>query len=80
VPVDAPTGTPGARSCRACKHDPPQHGVVQGLEVSRDQIFQNQIIQAQIRNQPLQPGIFLLKIFQPSCLIDLQATVFFAPG
>ena len=53
--------------------------VAQGLEVSRGEVLQHKVIQAQVRYQALQLGVLLLQFLQPLRLVHLQPTVLLAP-
>jgi hypothetical protein len=76
----SPHGTPAARSSHAlAAHGSPHNAVVQGLEVSRGDILQHQLLQAQLRYLPLQLRVLLLQILQPSSLFHLQPAVLLAP-
>jgi|GEM_PF-2239253 len=58
----SPPGTPAARSSHdPDEHDSPHSAVVPGLEVSRGDVLQHQLLQAQLTHQPLQLGVFLLQ-------------------
>ena len=75
-----PRDTPGVPRPRA----PPAHGrrllgVGPGLEVSRRHLFQDAIVEGEIRHQAFQPGILLFQTLEPFRLIDAQAAVFFLP-
>src|SRR5271155_5757907 len=59
--VDSPVGTLDARSCHALdSHGSPHNAAVPGLEVSRGDVLQHQLIQAQLCYQPLQLRVLLL--------------------
>jgi len=51
-----------------------------GLEVSRADLFEDRIVQEEIRNNLLQSIVFLLKLFETLGLIDTQAAVFLSPA
>jgi len=78
--ADSPVGTLVAHSFHARKHGPPHRAVVQGLEVSRGDVLQHQLVQAKVRYQPLQLRVFLLKLLEPSRLIHLQPAILLAPA
>jgi hypothetical protein len=59
----SPVGTPSAHSCLVVAHDPPHDGVVQGLKVSRGDVLQHQLLQAQLGYQTFQLRIFLFQLF-----------------
>lgn len=51
----SPGGTPNAGPCHdSAAHDAPPGGVVPGLEVSRGNVLQNQLLQTQLADQTLQ--------------------------
>ena len=58
---------------------PPHNVAAQGSEVSLGHIFQDLLLQRQLRHQPLQASIFLLQFLQPFRLIQLQSAVFLPP-
>jgi len=71
----APPGTPAAHSCHAPRtHGSPHNAVVQGLEVSRNDVLQHKLLQAQLRDQPFQFRVLLLQLLQPPRLVHLCAT------
>jgi hypothetical protein len=75
-----PHGTPAARLSRAlAAHGSPHNTLVQRLEVSPGDVLQHQILQAQLRYQPLQLRVLLLQILQPSSLIHLHPALLLAP-
>jgi hypothetical protein len=74
----SPNSRPAAQSCLIPAHDPLHSLVVQGLEVSRGDVLQHQLLQAQLTHQLLQLGVLLLQFLQPSRLIYLQAAVLFS--
>jgi hypothetical protein len=55
-------------------HEPPYSVVAQGLEVSRGDVFQHQLLQAQLRDQTLQLRVLLLKLLQPTGSAETEAT------
>ena len=54
--------------------------VCPGLVVSPDRLFQNGIIQRQIRHQFLQPAILFFQLFELPGLVCPDPTEFFAPS
>ena len=58
----------------------PHNAVVQGLEVSRGDVLQHQLLQAQLRHQSLQLRVLLLQLLQPACLVHLQPAILLAPS
>src|SRR5271169_441249 len=79
--VDSPVGTLDARSCHALPaHGSPHNAAVPGLEVSRGDVLQHQLVQAQLSYQTLQLRVLLLQLFQPSRLVDLQTAKLLAPA
>lgn len=50
--------------------------VAQGLEVSRGEVLQHKIIQAQVRYQTLQLRVLLLQLLQPLRLVDRKRVAF----
>jgi hypothetical protein len=52
------------------RHGSPHCAVAQGLEVSLRDVLQHQVIQAQVRHQPLQLPVLLLQLLQPLRLVD----------
>src|SRR5512133_174778 len=46
-----------------------------GLEVSPGYLLQNGIVQGQIGNELLEPGILLLQFLEPPCLLDAHPSV-----
>jgi hypothetical protein len=44
----SPNGTPAAHSCLVPAHDPLHSAVVQGLEISRGDVLQHQLLKAQL--------------------------------
>jgi hypothetical protein len=70
----------GGRSVPSPERDPQPIAGGQGLEVSRGDVLQHQLLQAQLTDQPLQLRVLRLQLLQPSSLIHLQATVLFAPS
>jgi hypothetical protein len=76
----SPAGTPRARSSPAPEHDPPPSVSAQGLEVSRGDVLQDQLLQAQLTYQPLQLRVLRLKLLQPSRLVHPKTAVLFAPA
>src|SRR5271170_2451416 len=78
--VDSPVGTLDARSCHALdSHGSPHNAAVPGLEVSRGDVLQHQLIQAQLCYQPLQLRVLLLQILQPPGLVHPQTAILFTP-
>src|SRR5277367_5873410 len=78
--VDSPVGTLAAHSCHALgSHGSPHNAAVPGLEVSRGDVLQHQLIQAQLCHQPLQLRVLLLQILQPPCLVHPQTAILFTP-
>jgi Protein of unknown function (DUF4011) len=71
--------TPLAHAVRFAPHGPPHSAVVQGLEVSRGDVLQHQLLQTQLRDQTLQLRVLLLQFLQPSSLIHLQTAKLLAP-
>ena len=51
-----------------------------GPYISRSDVLQHQLLQAQLTHQPLQLRVLLLQFFEPPRLVHLQATVLFAPS
>src|SRR5271170_640470 len=78
--VDSPVGTLDARSCHALdSHGSPHNAAVPGLEVSRGDVLQHQLIQAQLCYQPLQLRVLLLQLLQPPGLVHPQTAILFTP-
>src|SRR5271155_1135483 len=78
--VDSPVGTHDARSCHALdSHGSPHNAAVPGLEVSRGDVLQHQLIQAQLCYQPLQLRVLLLQLLQPPGLVHPQTAILFTP-
>src|ERR1700722_658824 len=77
APID---GTHVAHSRHAHKRGSPHSAVARGLEVSRGDVLQHQIIQAQVRHQTLQLPVLLLKLLHPLRLVDLQPAILLAPA
>ncbi len=50
------------------------------IPVSRRSSLQDSIVQAEIRRQLLEPGLLLLKVLHPLCLINLRASKLMAPA
>ena len=50
-----------------------------GPYISRGEVLQHKVIQAQVRHQTLQLRVLLLQLFQPLRLVYLQATVLLTP-
>jgi hypothetical protein len=69
--ADSPVGTPTARSCPVAEHDLPHSAVVQGLEVSRGDVIQHQLLQAQLTHQTVSLRFLLLQLFQAPRLIGV---------
>ena len=70
--------------CAPSSHASAVHGlqrcvVAQGLEVSRGEVLQHKVVQAQVRNQTLQLRVLLLQLLQPLRLVYLQPAVLLAP-
>ena len=63
----------------ARKHGRPHRAVVQGLEVSRGDIFQYQLVQTQLSYKTFQLRVLLLQFFQPLRLVYLQPPIPLAP-
>ena len=51
-----------------------------GPYISRGEVLQHKVIQAQIRNQTLQLRVLLLQLLQPLRLVHLQPAVLLAPA
>ena len=51
-----------------------------GSEVSRGSLFQDQLLERQVRHCLAQPVVLFLKLFQALYLIALQATKLLAPA
>jgi len=51
-----------------------------GPYISRGNVLQHQLVETQLRSQPLQIGVLLLKLLKPTRLIHLQATVLLPPA
>src|SRR5277367_2217573 len=78
--VDSPVGTLAAHSCHALdSHGSPHNAAVPGLEVSRGDVLQHQLIQAQLCYQPLQLRVLLLQLLQPPGLVQPQTAILFTP-
>src|SRR5271170_2079838 len=78
--VDSPVGTLDARSCHALdSHGSPHNAAVPGLEVSRGDVLQHQLVQAQLCHQPLQLRVLLLQLLQPPGLVHPQTAILFTP-
>src|SRR5277367_2707798 len=78
--VDSPVSTLDARSCHALdSHGSPHNAAVPGLEVSRGDVLQHQLIQAQLCHQPLRLRVLLLQILQPPGLVHPQTAILFTP-
>jgi hypothetical protein len=60
-------------------HDLPHNAAVQGLDVSRGDVLQHQLLQAQLTHQSLQLAVLLLQLLQTPSLVHLQPTVLLAP-
>jgi hypothetical protein len=76
--VVSPVGTHAACLFHACRHGPTHNALAPGLEVSRGDVLQRQLIQAQLRQRPLQLCVFLLRLFEPPRLDHLKSAVFLA--
>jgi hypothetical protein len=50
------------------------------LPVSLLSFLQDQLIQCEISYHPLEQPVLLLQVFQPTRLVNPQATIFFAPS
>src|SRR5690606_1010571 len=50
-----------------------------GSEVSRSSLFQDQLLECQVRDRLAQPVILFLELLQPLHLVTLQATELLAP-
>ena len=78
--VDSPVGTHAAHSCHALdSHGSPHNAAVPGLEVSRGDVLQHQLIQSLLCHQPLQFGGLLFQLLQPPCLVHLECPAQFVP-
>ena len=51
-----------------------------GLELSLDDLLKDLFIQHEIRDGFPKPGVLLLHVFEPLGLLDLEATILFAPS
>ena len=55
-------------------------GGARGLPVSLRGLFQNQLVQREVGDSPLETRILPLKLLEAASLIDLQPTIFLAPA
>ena len=67
-----PRAIPAGRVPRIC-------GDVKGSEVSLGRFFQNLLVESKVGNGSLQPGVFLLKLLELSCLVEVEPTVLASP-
>jgi hypothetical protein len=61
------------------EHDRHKRGGERGSVVSRQGLFQDLLVQGQIRDNMAQPDILLLKILQPLGLVRSEPAIFLAP-
>ena len=48
---------------------------MKGSEVSLGRFFQNLLVESKVDNGSLQPGVFLLKLLEPFCLVEVESAV-----
>jgi len=61
-----PKAAPVVRVPRIC-------GDVKGSEVFLDRFFQNLLVQREVGNRSLQPGVFLLELLESFCLVEVES-------
>jgi len=71
----SPVGTSAVHSFHVRRHGQPQRVVVPSLEVSRGDVLQHQLVQAQFCHQLLRLGVLQLKFLQPPRLLYLQVAI-----
>jgi hypothetical protein len=52
---------------------------MKGSEVSLGRFFQNLLVESKVDNRSLQSGVFLLKLLELSCLVEVESAVLTAP-
>ena len=81
------TGIEGNKAGRRVAHLPgncrtgtrPPASAAKALELFSQYILQHDLIQCQVRHQPLQPRVLLLNLFEPTNLIHLQPYILPSP-